>query len=219
MAGPVQDAGQAGQGAAMKFSADEIARAAKCSNSKVRRVAREAKVKGEPDGRSHQLRFGREIARAFPKEGQRKAVARLFTSSVAVAGFPSGQTDSPDRESKPGEGATPTPTHSPAGAATDSKRTINELKPWARKRAVARGEILAHLLEYNGSREEFAAAYNRSEIGISEDTSLIVKRVCARTLKRWQFLFETGGLANLAGKDGEIFAATRRDECSGALSC
>jgi putative transposase len=80
---------------------------------------------------------------------------------------------------------------------------------WARTRALARGEVLAHLREYrrhagasNAAVDDFAHGYNASRIEVSAATRAVLPRVSAPSLIRWRRLHERRGLTALAGRYG-----------------
>jgi putative transposase len=174
----------------MKFSADRISTAAKVSAAEVRRVAREAGLKGKPDpqSQSHQLLFGSEIAGAFKKKQQRKAVEKLFITSVAVAGVPSKRPEFPPENGREPGGAMPLTAHSPAGAAADSFLTLPE---WQRRETLMRRHILAALQVFAEEKElrhpeaPFVAAYNNGLIAVTPETKARYPKLNAKRLIRW----------------------------------
>ena len=100
--------------------------------------------------------------------------------------------------------------HATRGAAGQGGALDVALMPaWARTRALARGEVLAHLREYrrhagasNAAIDDFAHGYNASRIEVSAATRAVLPRVSIPSLIRWRRLQERGGLTALAGRYG-----------------
>jgi putative transposase len=95
------------------------------------------------------------------------------------------------------------------GAGQGGALDVALMPAWARTRALARGEVLAHLREYrrhagasNAAVDDFAHGYNASRIEVSAATRAVLPRVSTPSLIRWRRLQERGGLSALAGRYG-----------------
>jgi transposase InsO family protein len=86
---------------------------------------------------------------------------------------------------------------------------LARMPKWARTRALARGEVLAHLREYRqhaGPSEQaiddFAAGYNAGRIEVSPATRAALPCVSTPSLRRWSLRMRKHGLAILGGRYG-----------------
>jgi len=149
--------------------------------------------------RAHRRGGGREYAVASMPPAVQLELARRAQASGVLRLLPDPLPAAP-------EGAGPL---SRGAAGQGGALDVALMPAWARTRALARGEVLAHLREYrrhagasNAAVDDFARGYNTARIEVSAATRAVLPRVSAPSLMRWRRLQERGGMTALAGRYG-----------------